>query len=143
MCAILLVPVVAVVGPLALDPQRRATLLYRPVLFTLLLAGCIVVATMFLLVWNVRSGQLLDKLARAAAQATVLCSRDDRTVLIESTGPLGSVSSKLRPCGVRVARCAGGALYGLEITSEDQNRWTLFIGLSIEELRWIARAVRL
>jgi hypothetical protein len=141
MAAILLVPVVAIVAPLATDPQRRAMLLYKPVLFTLLVAVSIFVGALFLLVWEVRSWYVLDRLRRAAEQTTVLCSREDGTLLIESSGPLGSVSATVRPREARVNHRAGWAICGLELIGDDQKRWLLFVGLSAEELRWIARTV--
>jgi len=140
MCAALLLLAAAMIGPVVLDPNRRALWLDRRMIAVLLLCAGVFVLALFLLVWQVRSSQMLDKLRRAREQTTVLSVRGGE-VLLETSGPLGQLSSTLRPRATRIGRWGGGAIYGLELTDEQQRRFMVFIGLSKEELMWIARAI--
>ena len=141
LCILMLVLLVWPALPLV-ERVRRLDAGLRPVVMVLL---ALFVGGVFLLVWKVRYGAWLDRMAEARREAVVLHA-DRRRLLIEIAGPRGEQSFDLPVERVRCIRVGGAgraapmAMLNVELTGG--STLGLLAGRHRAELSWMASTLR-
>lgn len=137
-CAIVLMLGFAVFGA-AYESNRR----FMPGVLSgvLLCAFIIFCAALFALIWRTQYALRIETAQNALKQMTILAASQGRLV-VETQGPLGSMSHDLRDSIVDIQVLRSGSSQYLEIELKDGGHVELLEGRDEIELNWVMRALK-
>ncbi len=138
-CALVLLLGFAVFGAMYESHRRYISTMQSYVLLGAFVIFC---SAIFALIWRIQYTQRFEAAQNALNQTTILAGSKGR-LIVETTGPLGTVSYDWSNVvsEIRVARGAQNMSF-LEIELTDGNRFQILTGRDEVELQWVARAIQ-